>query len=166
MAFLNVGQEHGNEPDAGTLEAFQKVFIAALLLTGSAARAECSMLEGIRTVGKDEVSGEAVLHATLRAAIVLQGSRGEERSEMQDSSISSLPLELRRVLLLPASLRRCFVLRLLVGLPMRECSRLLSIEACQVEQNTVSAAVELAGIRGQEATSDTVDSRVASAATN
>jgi len=42
MAFLNVGQEHGNEPDAETLEAFQEMFIAALLLTGSAARAECS----------------------------------------------------------------------------------------------------------------------------
>jgi hypothetical protein len=38
MAFLNVVQDHGNEPDAETSEAFQKMFIAALLLTGSAAR--------------------------------------------------------------------------------------------------------------------------------
>jgi hypothetical protein len=70
MAFLNVGQEHGNEPDAETHDAFQKMFIAALLLTGSAASAECSLLEGIRTLGQGEVSGAAVLHATLKAALV------------------------------------------------------------------------------------------------
>jgi hypothetical protein len=150
MAFFNVGQEHGNEPDAETRQAFQKMFIAALLVTGSAARAECSILEGIRTVGRDEVSGDAVSHATLRAALVPQVAIRRERSETQELSTSSLPIELRRVLLVPEDLRRCFVLRLLVGLPLSECSRLLSLEGCRVEQNIVSAALAIAGIGAQE----------------
>jgi hypothetical protein len=151
MAFLNVVQDHGNEPDAETSEAFQKMFIAALLLTGSAAGAECSILEGIKTLDQGEVSGAAALQGTLKAAVVPQIRR--ERLAIQDLSASGLPIELRRVLLLREDLRRSFVLRLLVGLPLCECSRLLSLETCQVEQNIVSAALALAVIRRQEAES-------------
>jgi hypothetical protein len=146
MAFAKVDQEYGNEPDAGTRDAFQKLFIAALLLTGSAAKAELSILEGIRTSG-GKTSSNALLHATLNAAISPRETIHREISGAQDLSTSGLPVELRRVLLLPENLRHCFVLRLLVGLPLRECSRLLSLEPCQAEQNTISAAVMLTGIR-------------------
>jgi hypothetical protein len=147
MAFLNVVQDHGNEPDAETGEAFQKMFIAALLLTGSAAGAECSILEGIKTLDQGEVSGAALLYASVRAAVLPQMAMCRERFWIQDSCASGLPIELRRVLLLREDLRHAFVLRLLVGLPLSECSRLLSLEVCQVEQNSVSAALALADTR-------------------
>lgn len=150
MTFLNVGQQHGNGLNEETSEAVQRVFFAALLLTGSAARAERAIREGIAEMGMDKVSGEAVLHATVRAAIAPRVSRRRERFGRQDLTSSSLPRELRRVLLLPMDLRHCFVLRLLVGLPLSECSRLLRTEVRQVERNTVSAAVALASIRKQE----------------
>src|SRR5271169_1824170 len=68
MAILN-GQLHGNEPVAMDREAFQRIFVTALLLTGSAAKAECSALEGIGTADQGDESGDALLYATLRAAI-------------------------------------------------------------------------------------------------
>lgn len=142
--------KYESERDAGARAAFQKLFIAALLLTGSAAKAELSILEGIETFD-GKASSNARLRATLNAAIAPRETIHREISGAQDLSTLGLPVELRRVLLLPENLRHCFVLRLLVGLPLRECSRLLSLEPCQAEQNTISAAVMLAGIRMLEA---------------
>jgi hypothetical protein len=129
-------------------------FITALLLTRSAAQAECSVLEGIASICQGDVSDDAILTATLRAAIAAPVVVGLQRTQMQDLSTSSLPVELHRVLLLPESLRHCFVLRLLVGLSVSECSLVLSLTDCQVEQNTVAAALVLSGIRELEAESD------------
>lgn len=152
MTILN-GQLHGNEPDAMDSAAFQRIFVTALLLTRSA-KAECSVLEGLTAASQGDESGGALLHATLRAAIAAPVGVALHRPETQDLSTSSLPVELRRVLLLSESLRQCFVLRLLVGLSVIECSRLLSLNACQIEQNTAAAALALSGIQELEAGSD------------
>ena len=45
-----------------------EVFIAAVLLTGSADRAERAVVEGIETLAGDDVSEHMVLQATIRAA--------------------------------------------------------------------------------------------------
>ena len=144
MAILNVDQEQANEPYAEVRDALQNVFMAALLLTGSAASAEFAILEGIRTLNACEGSRDALLLATLRAAVRPTAATSRDTFARPDVFTSNLPVELRRVLALPEDLRQSFVLRLLLGLPPDECSRLLSLKAAEVEKNMVSGALALA----------------------
>jgi hypothetical protein len=82
MAFLNVGQEHGNEGDVELRDTFQKIFLTALLLTGSAANAEGAILEGFSTLCKGELrGGDALLGATLKAAVAPDATIRRETSE-------------------------------------------------------------------------------------
>jgi hypothetical protein len=146
MTFLNDGQLYGNEHFVytNTGGALERIFVTALLLTGSAAKAESSILEGIEALPDGVASENAILRATLNAALA---SQSPVRLEGLEANLTAmhLPVELRRVLLLPETLRRSFVLRTLVGLPLSECSRLLSRDACKVEQDIASAAIELSG---------------------
>jgi hypothetical protein len=102
------------------------------------------ILEGIRTVDAREGSQDTLFQATLRAAVGPKAVAWRDDLKGPDVFTSSLPVELRRVLLLPEGLRQSFVLRLLLGLPVGECSRLLSLETTEVEGNTVSGALALA----------------------
>ncbi len=58
-----------------------------------------------------------------------------------------LPFELRRVLHLQAALRRCYVLRSLVGLPREACGRLLRLEIRQIDEWARTAMLELPAIQ-------------------
>ncbi len=157
MAFLTVGQEGINKTDAEN-DTFQKIFLTALLLTGSAAKAECAIEEGINTLGAWEVSCTDLLNATLRAAVAPRRKIRRETSEISDLYTACLPVELRRVILLPEGPRQCFVLHLLVGMAVHQCSRLLSLNDSQVEQNIVSAPLALiAAEAGQSATHGNVE---------
>ncbi len=149
MAFHTMDQEQGSVPEAHKSALVPKMFISALLLSGSEAGAERSILEAISTMGSGEVSGDALLAATLRTAVAPQEAIPRETSQTADLYTSGLPIELRRVLVLPEDPRRCFVLHILIGLPVGECSRLLSLNDCEIERNTVWAALELAALDGQ-----------------
>ena len=61
-----------------------------------------------------------------------------------DSSTSYLPNELKAVLRLAPQPRRCYVLRILAGLPAQACARLLSLQSDTVEAYTCDALQSLA----------------------
>ena len=131
-------------------EGLHTVFVAALLLTGRADRAEWSVLEGISTVDGGNTSTRNILEATLRVAVNQTMTMGEETSEERKAAASWLPMELQRVLVLPMDLRRAFVLRSLLGLPRFQCSRLLDLDEVELDELTVSAALALTKIKAQE----------------
>jgi DNA-directed RNA polymerase specialized sigma24 family protein len=110
-----------------------KTFISAMLLTGSAQRAEAAMLDGIAAGHPGDLQAYT-LETLLR------------RNELSDATetVSSLPAELQRVLHLPAELRRCFVLRMLIEWSREHCAAALRIEPREVDRLTSLAAVQLA----------------------
>ena len=149
MGVLTMHQEQDGVLNAPALSVLQKLFTSALLVAGSEAGAERSILQAIYTMSSGEISSDALFTATLMAAVAPQAGIRGETSESRDLYTSSLPVELRQVLLLPDDLRRCFVLRRLLGLALGECSRLLSLRDFEIEQNTVCAALELAALDAQ-----------------
>jgi hypothetical protein len=135
-----------------TREALSKAFTTALLLTGSVERSEAAVLESIRWLNlDDDAAGEKLIRGALKAAIARECEIVEQRPGELDYALSLLPLELRRVLRLPADLRHCFALRVLAGLPRNVCAPLLNLEIRQVEEAAGFAAQMLAGICEEEA---------------
>jgi hypothetical protein len=107
-----------------TPEELGQTFITALLITGNAQRAEAALLEAIETTNLREMSAGTLLEGTVSAS--LAGQIAGHQIDLGDPAISSLPIELRNVLNLPADCRRCFVLRVLLGYHLRsppECCR-------------------------------------------
>jgi DNA-directed RNA polymerase specialized sigma24 family protein len=138
-------RERSGTPDVSPSEYLEEMFIAALLLTGSAEVAEEAVLEGIESWDNGEAFGASVFHATLRAAIRIALQKGSPR-EREISSVR-LPDELSRVLLLPTDLRYCFVMRFLIGLPRAECSQLLQLDVARLDERCASAALALASVK-------------------
>jgi hypothetical protein len=132
---------------------FDQVFLIALLLTGGVEEAEISMLEGMGAIDR-AAGGTTFLYSTIEAAVRQARSPVEEACAGQPSSVPlnriALPLELRRVLALRPDQRHCFVLRILVGLTVDECSECLRLSKREVAVNVVSAAVSLARIREEK----------------
>jgi hypothetical protein len=123
-----------------------KAFITALLLTGSAKRAEAAILHANVALNLDNTSGEALLREAVSAAIE-SPSETLEQPEVLERASFMLPFELRRVLRLPPALRHCFVLRFLVGLSREGCARLLRLEIRQVDERVRTAMLELPTIQ-------------------
>jgi hypothetical protein len=121
-----------------TEEAMDRAYITALLLTGSRQGAEAAVLEGIRTMEQDDVLSDALLQATLTASVAWPAE--------QEGDVSSLPPELRRVLGLPPDLRRCYVLRVLAGLPRDVCAGMLNTGIHHIDELVCAAARALAGL--------------------
>jgi hypothetical protein len=120
-----------------TDEALDKAYITAFLLTGNSARAEAAVLEGIQTMVCDGISGDALLQGTLMASVASPAE--------QEGDTSSLPPELRRVLRLSPDLRRCYVLRVLVGLSREACARILNTGIHHIDELVCASARALAG---------------------
>jgi DNA-directed RNA polymerase specialized sigma24 family protein len=114
----------------------ERAFLTAHLLTGSIQQAEDATLKGLDFWNPDEEPGEALFQNVLDAAAraQIQPSRPDS-----DASGSNLPNELKAVLRLSSQLRRCFVLRVLVGLPSQECGRLLGLDSDRVDEDTCAA---------------------------
>jgi DNA-directed RNA polymerase specialized sigma24 family protein len=117
-------------------ESICKAFVTAVLFSGSTERAEAAMLDGIAS----GVDGEELVGHTVTALLERDGV-----GESADAP-ASLPEGLRNVLRLPADLRRCFVLRVLMGWPRERCAELLRREAGEVDRAASLAAMELAEI--------------------
>src|SRR5216683_1136140 len=96
-------------------------------------------------IGKNEVS--KALDGAFRAAFMLTGStkaaiqRRPGSTHQSQQPPSCLPLELRRLFLLAPISRDCFVLRILLGLTPRTCSRILHLTIEEAHQ-TLCAALE------------------------
>ncbi|MEP6538013.1 MAG: hypothetical protein ABJF23_21925, partial [Bryobacteraceae bacterium] len=125
-------------------EALGGTFVAALLLTGSAAGAEAAVMEGIRVMERNGDEGEMLMQRTMAASIAAKVSRRESAEHRHAESL--LPLELRRVLRLSRDFRRCFVLRALAGLSREVCAHLLQIEIHLIDELVCASARALASV--------------------
>ena len=108
-------------------EAIERAFVTAHLLTASARVAEDVTIQAIESWNPREESWELLFDNVVRGAL---------RAGIVQPSDPSSSEELNAVLLLPPRLRRCFVLRILAGLPARACARLLRTSQRRVEDNT------------------------------
>jgi hypothetical protein len=113
---------------------------AALLLTGNAVSAENVILEAISSLDHD-LTAEGLLSRAIEISIpaVSNCDRADLEAVWPD-----LPLELLSVLQLHVSLRICFVLRVLLGLPEEICARLLQLSTTEVGAKTCKAMNRLA----------------------
>jgi hypothetical protein len=112
---------------------------AALLLTGNAASAESATLQAVSSLEAENVTAKALLHRTIEISLRDPGNR-KAASDEPEVDWPDLPVELRNVLQMRASLRHCFVLRVLLGLPKEVCARLLQLDGDKVTAK-VSAAM-------------------------
>jgi hypothetical protein len=124
-------------------EFLQEAFRAAVLLTGNLKQAEEAMLEGIRLWNSEAASD--LLQKTATAAVE-RSLNAISHSEDLTQTFGHLPTELQRVVRLPASLRRCYVLRILMALPGATCAMLLGLNPLAVNRNACWAAQILARI--------------------
>ena len=125
--------------------ALSMSFKAAFLLTADAELAEGVVIEALEKDDNNEISLErlvtrAVLAASLARFPVVRKPHQRFRF---------LAPQLRSVLNLQDDLRRCFVLRTLVGLSAQKCAVLLNLSPESVNERAGTAAKELAQILGQ-----------------
>jgi len=120
-------------------------FFTTLLLTGNLADAEAALGDAIDAVQPEPASNDSLLRRAVEAAVKLPLV-----STRDDLANSRLPPELKRVLSLPAAMRRCFVLRILAATPRDECAELLQIGTDHVDELTCLAARELSRIAASE----------------
>jgi DNA-directed RNA polymerase specialized sigma24 family protein len=120
----------------GILRLLDRAFLTAHLFTGNLRQAEEATLDAIDSWRPGEepeaVLFQNVLDAAARAQV-------EPSTNTPDPSASYLPNELKAVLRLAPQLRRCFVLRILAGLPAKVCARLLCLQSDMVERYTCDA---------------------------
>jgi len=129
--------------DLGLSEAADKAFVTAFLLSGNAERAESAVSESIERMSLEDTSGEELLQGAVKAAVRPQERPWNTLKEWEPAS-ARLPLELRRVLYLAPYVRRCFVLRVLVGLSSHASAALLDSDADQVDRGARAAMLQLA----------------------
>jgi hypothetical protein len=132
---------------AATLQAGQgiarlldRALLTAHLLTGSLQQAEKVTLEAIDSSKPGDEPEEALFQHVLDAAA---RAHVEPNPDLADLSGSYLPNELKSVLRLAPQLRRCFVLRVLAGLPAEVCGRLLGLYSEQVDEYTCAGLQSL-----------------------
>jgi hypothetical protein len=118
-------------------KALDGAFRAAFMLTGSTQAAERAVFDGIAATEFDSVVDDVFLLETVKAAI----QRRPDSTHQSQQPPSCLPLELRRLFLLAPISRDCFVLRILLGLTPRTCSRILHLTIEEAHQ-TLCAALE------------------------
>ena len=134
MPFTSTSRLADLPEDGAPEKMLESAFLTAYLLTGSAAASQASVEEAIEAW--DPHSGPPAL---MREAVAAALAR-----EIGHSHDVSVPAPLRRVMELPASMRRCFILRCLVGLTASVTGALLSLSRSQVDRYTRGAMSALA----------------------
>ena len=123
---------------------YTRLFITALLLTGSSARAERAIEQSVNLLDVDGAPGErGILIAVVRAALA---GRRLPAAEHSDGGLQAK--ELRAVLRLDPDLRCCFVLRRLAGFTAAQTAGLLLLGASDVDALTRAAILRLVDIAG------------------
>jgi hypothetical protein len=115
-----------------------RIFLAAYLITGSAAQAEHAMLEAIDSWSADRSESD-LLEQTIRAALQPKDEQAQPAGNRADPECGRLAGELQAVVRLSPQLRHCFVLRVLVGMSRQACSQLLDLTRQGVDQHTCAA---------------------------
>jgi hypothetical protein len=117
-----------------------RAFHTALLLSGDTDTAERIVLSAVAVLCPQRLHAEALLVETIRRATRCHRAAVEETG----AGDSDLPVELRNVLELDSALRRCFVVRTLLGFSLLDCAQLLRLEPEQVKTRTLAASEWLA----------------------
>jgi hypothetical protein len=120
-------------------KALDGAFRAAFMLTGSMLAAEHAVLNGIAATERYSAEDDAFLLETIKAAIQ---RRPDSLHQLQQPP-AHLPLELRRLFLLTPISRDCFVLRILLGIAVGTCSRILHRRVEEIEDLLCAALQEL-----------------------
>jgi hypothetical protein len=120
-------------------KALDEAFRAALMLTGSMQAAEHAVSNGIASTEWYGAGDDAFLFETVKAAI----RRRPDSLTHSQPPPSHLPLELRRLFLLTPISRDCFVLRILLGIAVGTCSRILHRRVEEIEDVLCAALQEL-----------------------
>ena len=110
-----------------------RAFLMAHLLTGNIEQAERSTMEAIDSWDPGDETEATLLLKVLDAA-----ARAEIKYAPGEPGYH-LPGELQAVLRLEPQARRCFVLRVLAGLPLEACARLLHLDSRRLERYTCAA---------------------------
>jgi hypothetical protein len=133
-------------PEPASIErTMTRAFLAAHLLTASAEQAENAVADAINSW---DSADEDALFSEVLAVAIKDHARPWSASRASWSE-SFLPAELRPVLDLPPDLRRCFVLRILVGLPEEYCAGLLRLSSRLVDEYTCEALKRLPSLADQ-----------------
>jgi hypothetical protein len=119
-------------------------FRTAFLLTGSSEAAETAVLDAIASLDPDRISSDPLLSGTINSAVRRRAIQLDHLVEMD----SAYPVELRRVLLLAAEPRQCFVLRVLLDLAVETCSDILGLSTREVENGLRTAMLALPYLEG------------------
>ncbi len=144
--------------ESETSTSLNRAFLAGLLLTASTEFAEFAVSDAIAALKWNQICGDSLLLQTAKSAIQLLADLPDQRE--QACSVIH-PLELRRVLFLGPSLRRCFVLRVLLGLPPKTCSEILYLPIQAVEEALFAALQELPFLEACSSTRrETIPSRL------
>jgi DNA-directed RNA polymerase specialized sigma24 family protein len=128
-----------------TERAIDRAFLTALLLTGSAERAEDAVIEALDLWDEEEEHDE-LMYAAARAAVASRSESKKLAGEELESAMLLVPAELRGVLRLSSELRQCFVLRILLGLSTRACARALELHVRQVDRCTAAALEKVSSL--------------------
>ena len=133
---------------------------AAFMLTGSTRAAEHAVLNGIAaTECSSGEEDDALLLETVKAAI----QRRPDSLHQSQEPPAYLPLELRRLFLLTSISRDCFILRILLGLAVGTCSRILHRGVEEIEDVLCAALQALPRLeaRTRAGAQNNSDTRVA-----
>ena len=120
-------------------KALDAAFRAAFMLTGSMQAAEHAVLDGIAATEVGSIVDDVFILETVRAAI----QRHPDSLHQSQQPPAHLPLELRRLFLLTPISRECFVLRILLGIAVGTCSRILHRSVEEIEDVLCAALQEL-----------------------
>ena len=112
-----------------------EAYLAALMLTGTIEVAERAVMEAIATSGCG-VALDELLVATAKYAIHFGGSPVAEGPPC-------LPPELQRLFLLSSEGRKCFVMRMLMGLTPETSSEILNLRRDQADEALCRALSDL-----------------------
>ena len=126
-----------------------QAFLAVRLVTRSAALAEEAVLEAIDC--EPPIAGDARRFALKAIELALRmpraGQINGEDNEGNEDSLLDLPPELAQVSQMPAELRHCFVLRVLVGASPQLCVSILGQQIDEIDECVCRAMIHIAGER-------------------
>ncbi|HUA83332.1 MAG TPA: hypothetical protein VMB85_05695 [Bryobacteraceae bacterium] len=118
-------------------ETVERAFLTAHLLTADARLAEDITIQAIELWNTRDESREDLFEKVVGAALRTRVS------PQADTGSDEYPDHINAVLLLPTRLRRCFVLRILAGLPAHICARMMGTSRKSVNDDTVLALQHL-----------------------
>jgi hypothetical protein len=102
----------------------EQSYFLALLLTGSHQEAEPAVMGAINSIGIDPCTEDFVIDVAKRWTIAWPGILSPD---------VTTPFGLEYLFELPPTLRQCYVLRVIAGLPTKMCTDILRLAAPTVE---------------------------------